>query len=146
MPLVNEANAPLMLLWFAMNVALPLMPLALVAAVGWLLDWRKQLLDLISDGQLYFFSVTICAVFTFDAVTSHRLDPALFIVLLFALLTLMSFFTVSMVMVHGRTDETDHAVPAHRTALLRKLSLVSVIISGITVGGICYGRSLLQMG
>lgn len=126
-----------------MNVALPLLPIGLVALFGWILSWRTNILDLFADGQLYFFSVTLCAAFGFDAVSSQKIDALMFAAMRFALLPLMTFYAVSMMLLHG--GEATPSETGQRTIGMRKLALASIVLTLMTVSGISYGRLALQL-
>jgi len=133
-----------MLLWALMNVFLPLLPIVLIALLSWVLQWQKSVIDILSDGQLYFFSTSVCGVFAFDALRSGKLEPSFYAVTFIGEIFLVTFYTASSFVVHsGRFTAAASGVGSAATN--RKLAWVSVMMTVFTITAICYARSRLGL-
>jgi len=133
-----------MLLWALMNVLLPLLPIVLIAFLSWALQWQKSVIDILSDGQLYFFSTSVCGVFAFDALRYGKLEPSYFAVTFLVEIALVAFYTASCFVAHsGSSASTPAAVNSVSTN--RKLAWVSIIVTVSTTSAICYLRSSLGL-
>jgi hypothetical protein len=126
-----------MLLWFAINVALPFVPLRVVWILSKALRWNKGILNFVADGQLYFFSVTLWAVFLYDGIKAKKFDAEFLTAILFPIIIVPIFYGISIYLVHSPSAV---AAPGGQQQQLNALAWISISITIVTVAIIFYAR------
>jgi hypothetical protein len=132
-----------MLIRVCLNIGLPVLPLAIVALLARLLNWRRRFIDLLGDGQLYFLSISLCGVFAFDALEQGKLHRDWFLVALFGTILLSCLYTASIFILHS--DFEAMKIEEFRLANSRKLAWCSIWATLFTLAIIFYIRWNLNL-
>ncbi len=110
--------------WVFYNVGLPLIGVPLIWIVLWLIDNPKRFRTIVRDGQLCFFSTTLCASAVHDFIVANRpYSNVVIAVLLVFIIVFDAFYAVALL-----SDRVSNLSAATFEKRMGLTSLLAVVI------------------